>query len=347
MSVRWVHHRMWKTKKGIHFAGKIHEYPVINNCSTFILEDTVIHHDAAPGIGEDSNKRNLRILEADFAENPKDLRCAFYLANTHKDAGRFAEAVPYYKARIENGIGYFDEWIFAYLYKARSERAAGQLDEARKTLLEACSKAPDWAEFWMELGYIEYDNGNTEKSIGYSLLAANCKNAPTQLWREPNKYGDQPRRMISFAYNALGKNSEALYWALEAKKHIGSEDVSWDERIKYLQALVKPEEKKVKKIALVRPGALGDVLMICNSIPELRKKYPEATIDFFTKMHELAPILSQAGINNVYDSDTLPVLESTYDQVKYLIGYPIESEGYPENPMSLHLLEYFYNEIMA
>ncbi len=342
----WTHHRAWKTKKGVHFAGKIHEYPVIGDNNTFILEDTIIHHDAAPGIGETSNERNLRILLQELEENPNDLRTLFYLANTHKDASRFKESLPYYAARIKE-VGYWDEQMFAYLYKARCERAAELLDEAKKTLLEACSKAPDWAEFWAELMYMEYDTQNYEKSIGYGLIAANCKNIPTQLWREPNKYGDQPRRMISFAYTALGRADEALYWAIEAKKHIGSEDVSWDERIKYLQASVRKEENRNKKIALVRPGAVGDVLMICNSIPELRKKYPEATIDFFTKVHELTPILVQAGINNVYDSDTLPVLESTYDQVKYLIGYPIESEGYPDKPMSLHLLEYFYSEVMA
>jgi len=346
--LKWVHHRAWKTKKGIHFAGKIHEYPVIGNNNTYILEDTIIHHDAAPGIGEDSNQRNLRILEAEFEENPNDLRTAFYLANTHKDAGRFKEAVPYYAARLKN-VGYWDEWMFAYLYKARSERAAGMIKECVSTLLEACSKAPDWAEFWMELGYIEYDAGNYEKSIGYSLIAANCKNVQTQLWRENNKYEDQPRRLISFSYTNLGNNEEALYWALEAKKSIGVPDESWDARISYIKSLVdeKNEVKKSKKIALVRPGAIGDVLMICNSIPELRKKYPDARIDFFTKIQDLGPILKQAGINNIYDSDTIQVLESTYDEVKYLIGYPIKSEGYPDKPMERHLLEYFRDEVMA
>ena len=347
----WVHHRAWKTKKGIHFAGRIHEYPVIGYNSTFILEDTVIHHDAAPGIGEDSNQRNLRILEADFAENPTDGRTAFYLANTHKDAARYKEAIPYYTVRIKE-VGYWDEWLFAYLYKARCERATGMISEAVCTLLEATSKAPDWAEFWMELSYLEYDGGNKEKSIGYALIAANCKNTPTQLWREENKYTDQPRRIISFAYNLLGKNEEAVYWALEARKLIGEDDLSWNERIKYLQSLVKEKEVvlgsgKQKKIALLRPGAIGDILMICNVIPELRAKYPDATIDFFTKVRCIEEILVKAGVNNVFDSDTLSLLEYDYDVIKSLIGYPLPpKENYPNSPMSKHLLEYFLEEIM-
>ena len=146
MTIRWTHHRAWKTKLGIKFDGKIHEYPILGNNSVFILEDTIIHHDAAPGIGETSNARNLRILEAELKENPADLRTLFYMANTHKYAGRFVEAIKYYDQRIKTGVGYFDELLFAYLYKARCERAAGFEKVAEQTLLEGLSKAPNWSE---------------------------------------------------------------------------------------------------------------------------------------------------------------------------------------------------------
>lgn len=347
--MKWVHHRAWKTKLGIHFGGRIHEYPVIANHSTFILEDVIIHHDAAAGVGEDSNQRNLRILEAEFNENPNDGRTAFYLANTHKDAGRFKEAIPYYAARLKE-VGYWDEWMFTYLYKARCERACGLISEAIVTLLEAASKAPEWAEFWMELGYIEYDGGNKEKCIGYSLVAANCKSTTTQLWREDNKYQDQPRRIMSFAYNALGKNEEALYWALEAKKHIGVEDISWDERIKYLQSLVKEADVvSTKKIALNRPGAIGDIIMTLNLLPGLMKKYPGYEIDYFCDSRigeSLSELFKQAGINRWYDFNSLPMLEHDYEQVFNMIGYPIPPKGnYPEEPMTDHLLNYFAAEV--
>ena len=100
-----------------------------------------------------------------------------------------------------------------------------------------------------------------------------------------------------------------------------------------------------KKIALIRPGAIGDILMICNTIPELRAKYPDATIDFFTKTMGLESILKLAGVDNIYDSDTFN--SSNYTTFKYLIGYPIPPKGtYPETPMKKHLLEYFQEELM-
>ena len=343
--LKWVHHRAWKTKLGISFAGKIHEYPVLGNNSIHILEDVVIYHDAAPGIGENSNQRNLRILEAELEENPNDTRIAFYLANTHKDAGRFIEAIKYYDHRIKLGAAYWDEWMFSYLYKGRCERAAGLYKEAEKTLLEGLSNAPNWSEFWQELGYMAFAAGEWRKAIGYCFEAASREQEPTQLWREPSHYRDQPRRLLSFCYQNVGDIRTAYAWALEAKDYIGVPDSEWDARIEALRNLLSPSVEAPKKIALVRPGAIGDILMICNVIPELRAKYPDAVIDFFTKTGGLETILTQAGVNSIYDSDTFN--PSNYTAFKYLIGYPIPPKGnYPEERMQKHLLEYFLEEVM-
>jgi tetratricopeptide (TPR) repeat protein/SAM-dependent methyltransferase len=345
--LQWVHHRMWKTKRGYNFAGRIHEYPVLNSGNGTVLQNVIIHHDAAPGIGETSNERNLRILLEELKENPTDSRTLFYTANTYKDAGKYKEAIPYYASRISQ-IGYWDEWITAYLYKGRCERAAGLVKEAEATLLEGLSHAPDWSELWMELGYI-FCNINKQLCISYCMQAANRPNTPTQLWREANKYTDQPRRLLSFCYQDLGDIEQALRWAKEAKLFIDVQDDDWDKRISALTSILPHKEEikqdKAMKIALVRPGAVGDVIMISNVIPELRAKYPEAVIDFYTKIKGLEPILVKAGVNHILDCDVLELREHEYDAVKYLIGYPVQSEGYPNHPMKKHLLEYFLDEI--
>lgn len=235
--LQFVHHRMWKTGLGIHWEGAVHEYPTHGVCESYTLKDVVIYHDAAPGVGEDSNKRNLRILEEEIKNNP-NTRTAFYLANTHKDGGRYVEAAKYYKMRIDLGIGYRDEWLTAYLYKGRSERAAGLLKEAEQTLLEGVSHGCNWSELWCELAYMAYQAGDNQACIGYCMLASSRPQEPTQLWREPNKYTDQPRRLISFCYQNLGDINSSLQWALEAKKHILAEDISWDSRIEDLRRML-------------------------------------------------------------------------------------------------------------
>lgn len=362
--MKWVHHRMWKTRKGIKYGGRIHEYPDFGGKHGITLMDCSIRHDAAPGIGENSNQRNLRILEAEFAEEPTS-RCAFYLANTHKDAGRWEEAVKYYKVRIGMGEHYQDEWLFAYLYRARCERAAKLVKDAENTLLEALSKAPNWSEFWMELAYMSFDAGDWQRAAGYCLEANARTSEYTQLWREPNMYTDQPLRLLSFCAENQGDKAAALGWALKAKEAIGVSDVEWNQRIMTLQGVapVKAETNPAPvnqmvqqflakkgpkpKIALNRPGAIGDIIMILNLIPMLKQKYPKHQIDFFchpTLGENLKGLMSAAGIEEIRDFEKLQEFRMEYDQIYNMVGYPL-AEGYPERPMRKHLLEFFADEL--
>jgi tetratricopeptide (TPR) repeat protein len=136
--LRWPHHRMWKLGLGIKYSGACHEYPTYGGKTEFYHKDIEIYHDAASGVGETSNSRNLRILERELAENPTP-RGAFYLGNTYKDAGRWLDAVEPYKKRLAFGHGYADEYYFACLYLGRCLRYGGKADEARQVLLKAAS----------------------------------------------------------------------------------------------------------------------------------------------------------------------------------------------------------------
>lgn len=356
--MKWVHHRMWKTRCGIKYNGRIHEYPDFGGKHGITLMDCIIRHDAAPGIGENSNQRNLRILEAEFAEEPTS-RCTFYLANTHKDAGRWVEAVKYYKIRISMGEYYRDEWLFAYLYRARCERAAGLLKEAENTLLEALSKAPNWSEFWMELAYMAFDAEEWEKASGYCMEAHARTSGYTQLWREPNMYADQPLRLLSFCAENQGDRVAALSWALKAKEEIGVNDTEWNQRVTTLQGkpqlakvasqsdivanFLKKTTKRVKRIALHRPGAIGDIIMTLNVCELLQAKYPGYEIHYFCHPgigKGLEPLFKAAGITAWHDFKTIG---PDYEQIFNLIGYPL-NDGYPEKPMKKHLLHYFAAE---
>lgn len=224
----WVHHRLWRTGRGVRFEGRCHEYPTIGGLRTLTLTDSVIRHDATPGTGEGANARNLRILTEEFAEAPTP-RVAFYLGSTHKDAGRWSDAIAWYAKRIAMGEAYRDEWLFAYLYKGRCERAAGDVAAAERTLLEAVARERAWSEFWTELSYIAYDQQRWNSSLGYALQAL-APVPPTMLWREPDKYADQPMRMISLCYEQVGDLRNALEWAERARRAMRGPEAIWDER---------------------------------------------------------------------------------------------------------------------
>jgi ADP-heptose:LPS heptosyltransferase len=337
----FIHHRLWRTGLGIRFEGACHEYPTHGGHPGEDRFDIVVRHDAKPGEGEGANARNLRILEREAKTNPSP-RTLFYLAQTHKDGGRHKEAIPWYEKRIQAGQGYRDEWLFAFLYKARCERASGDPRAAEKTLLGALAQEPSWSEFWMELAYLKDEQGQHEHAIGYALLATRRAIPPTALWRESNKYTDQPPRLISWAYDHLGQKEEALAWARIAKKEIGAKDHDWDARIRRLEG---GKEKPI--LCLHRPGAIGDVLMTLNLVPLLREKLPEHAIHYACATDigsALRNVMIGAGVNHVEPSDGFFDRASAYDKSVNLIGYPIH-EGYPERAMRKHLIRHFADEM--
>jgi len=102
-----------------------------------------------------------------------------------------------------------------------------------------------------------------------------------------------------------------------------------------------------KRIALHRPGAIGDVIMTLNLIPELKNKYPDYSIDYFCSPYigeGLRYLMEYAGIDKIYPHTLLQEKQDSYRQIINLIGYPFK-EGYPSKPMQKHLIEYFADEM--
>jgi ADP-heptose:LPS heptosyltransferase/glycosyltransferase involved in cell wall biosynthesis len=335
--MRWPHHRLWKTGLGIRFQGRCHEYPHFGTTSSLIHDDIEIHHDAAPPeIGENSNPRNLRILAREFAEAPTP-RCAFYLGNTYKDAGRWEEAVVAYKKRMEFGFGYIDEYYFAALYLGRCQNQAKQTNNAKATFLKAANEKPDWAEFWMELCYGEYTAGNYQQAIEYANKARDMPITPTHLFRERNMYLDQPYRTLSFCYERLGDIKKAIKCAEMAKIKIGEPDLSWNRWMAHLNQLSE------RRVCWNRPGAIGDVLMTLHWVSAWKKKYPKGTLIYQCAepiKHMMYELMLRCGVDEVVSTEE----DANADETINLVGYPL-NDGYPHSPMKKHLMEYFGNEL--
>ena len=102
------------------------------------------------------------------------------------------------------------------------------------------------------------------------------------------------------------------------------------------------------KIALHRPGAYGDIIMTLALVPLLKQKYPDHEIHYYcnaTIGKQLAGLMQAAGVNAAIDCTLLTADKAAeYQRVVNLVGYPL-AEGYPEKPMSMHLIEYFAEEM--
>jgi ADP-heptose:LPS heptosyltransferase len=345
---RWMTHRMWKADRGLRYEGRCHEYPKwsADIKDTHLDHSLIIHHGADTPGHENNNTRNQRMLELEWAEKQSP-RCAFYLANTHRDGKRWKEAAYWYGMRISMGPEPFrDEWLFAHLYCGRAIVALKENDLAREAFEAGRKAAPDWCEFTNELAWLEYNQGNYREAIALAVQCVNQPEPPTPLWREPASYRDAPARIISWSYEHMGDIGMASAWSSIAWSLIGKPDKEWEERGQRLaqkvMEITKPKEKK--RIALHRPGAIGDILMTLNLIPTLKAKYPEHEIDYFCAIEygeeeALGNIIKAAGCAYVNTLTT-----GVYDHEFELIGYPLR-EGYPEKPMRKHLLHYFAEEL--
>ena len=353
---KWIQHRLWKLNKKVRFIGRCHEYPVLDGLNCTEIRDSLIVHHADPHPGEGSNERNLRMLLREWDETPSP-RCAFYIANTHRDAGRHKEAHYWYQKRILMGEGFRDEWLFSMLYASRSCRSDTEYSDALAWAYKGIKVAPTWAEFRMELAHCRYVQKQYTEAIEAATACLTMKPEPTVLWREQNAYTDQPARLISWCHEHLGNLGMALTWAEEAQLRIGGPDVQWDQRVNLLRGKVAAEKigppaivKGLRqRIALHRPGAIGDILMTLNLIPAFKEANPDADIHYFcagslASPEQLGSIILQSGVDMVQHSEQLESWRKQYDRVIDLVGYPL-AESYPEKPMRWHLLRYFAREL--
>ena len=99
----------------------------------------------------------------------------------------------------------------------------------------------------------------------------------------------------------------------------------------------------MQKIAIYRPGAIGDVLMSFNFLKQLKEKY---------EVHYFCHSSIHSVLNSFVKSNC--ILEhfcclEDYNQINFdktvnLVGYPLQ-EGYPHKKMQNHLLYYFAKEM--
>jgi ADP-heptose:LPS heptosyltransferase len=98
----------------------------------------------------------------------------------------------------------------------------------------------------------------------------------------------------------------------------------------------------MEKIALIRPGAIGDIMMALNFVQELKSK-KEVTFFCSSGIHSI--LNSFISNNNLVNFQPLEKYKKeNFEKTIHLIGYPL-NEGYPHKKMSRHLLEYFANEM--
>ena len=100
----------------------------------------------------------------------------------------------------------------------------------------------------------------------------------------------------------------------------------------------------MSRIAINRPGAIGDIIMISNCLPKLREQYDEIDLFCHSSIGEILGdfLKDNELVDRVGDSSNF--VDSNYDNIVNCVGYPL-NEGYPDVKMRKHLIEFFADEL--
>ena len=138
--------RLIKTSLNFRCIGSTHEYYDITGSRKEEQLRTIKINDIGDGgCKEDKFTRDIRLLEEDLKENPKNERTYFYLANSYKNAGNLEKAIENYKKRIAIG-GWIEENWYSRLELGKCYMKTGKEADAIKTWLEAYGYHPKRAE---------------------------------------------------------------------------------------------------------------------------------------------------------------------------------------------------------
>ncbi len=341
-----------------HFHDKCHEYIALGGYQGMKLkcDDITLRHLPTP---KDASGRNIRILLAAEAEGPTQCpycpgthddkgRTLFYLGNGLREGGRNEEALERYQVYLDENLGWHDERFWAWMYQGYCNQNLGKKPEAMRSYCNALATNSHWAEPYMSIARLKYQENNWKDAISWAIHAAAQTMPNTLMFLNTGAYKDQPFRLMSWCWEHLGDIDKAIHYAEIAAHRIGGPDRDWDARLTTLRAARGTDREKapaVKIAQVMRPGALGDIIMSTAACKGLKEQG-------YRVRYICHPSSLSAIEDNPYVDEVVAVPENNWDAILkhtenlpkaekvIAFQYPMK-EQYPEVPMRQHLAHFF------
>ncbi|MBV9762796.1 MAG: glycosyltransferase [Acidobacteriaceae bacterium] len=133
------------------------------------LPELTLTHFGDGGMRFDKFERDRYLLTHALAEDPKDARNAFYLAQTYRDLGQPQEALEWYEKRIALP-GWDEETWYALFQAAEMKRRLGvEWSEVQQAFLRAYAFRPSRLEPLYAI--VKYYREREEFALGYTFAA--------------------------------------------------------------------------------------------------------------------------------------------------------------------------------
>lgn len=192
-----------------------HEYwdlpGAVGDIHSNVLQTLFIQDMNDGGSRSDKTERDRRLLKKRLEEDPTHARTLFYLAETERHSGNFAEAAALYKRRMSAG-GYYEEIKFSRYARGVCYKELKLIDEARDEFLEAYRETPERAEPLCELATMLRLKARNAESYVYAKMASVITTPTTaRLFIDSSCYApDGYRALEEIAVTAFYMNSNEI-----------------------------------------------------------------------------------------------------------------------------------------
>jgi tetratricopeptide (TPR) repeat protein len=165
--------RIVKNRKGIYYWGVTHEFvktPEGTVYGTLEKPNIFIKDIGDGGSKSDKFERDIRLLKKGLEDHPNNDRYTFYLANSYRDHGDYAEAIETYKKRVAIG-GWFEEVWHSYYSIGKCYQKLGDMTNAIHYWLEAYQLFPRRIENLYEIITHYRQIGKNELAYMFYVMA--------------------------------------------------------------------------------------------------------------------------------------------------------------------------------
>lgn len=136
------------------WEGVLHEFLTAADARPWVqLPGPVIYvsHDGARAKDPDTYLKDIALLEGALKEQPDSTRYVFYLAQSYRDAQRFAQSLERYRQRAAMGGWEEERWFAQFQVAKLLERTGATPEQVREAYLQAYAARPQRAEPLCEL----------------------------------------------------------------------------------------------------------------------------------------------------------------------------------------------------
>lgn len=217
----WRNTRLCRLDHDWTCVGVTHEYWASKpNCVPQNLDSLWIEDIGDGSSHAEKFERDVKLLQQGMLDEPDNVRYVFYLAQTFFDLGRYAEAIPLYRKRIEMGGWYEEVWYSRYRLGLALLRS-GEQAQGTVALLDAYDDRPGRAESLVALAV---DRRTRSKNASALLFAQEAFKTPLSvdaLFVEPPAYHRSPLEEVAINAYYTG-DFEAGFQACEtllAERH--------------------------------------------------------------------------------------------------------------------------------